>query len=232
MRRNDPTCPPGIPARQYRGRLRPPPGLGWSGAPGRAARPGHKGKAAPSEGDARTLRSPPHARGKERAGIFWTEGGEEGEKVMNNLNKSAAELRRGEGGGARSCEAQSCCGQRGGTWRVHDAAGEGDGLPPAMAAASPPPQPGHPRPPRARSRSAISATRAEPYFRRPRPDGLYVCRRGARARRPPPSYVVSRPPSPLASSPLLPPAAPPPALREETGQARGGRDPRRRGSRE
>lgn len=104
--------------------------------------------------------------------------------------------------------------------------------PPAMAVASPPPQPGRPPPPQPRRRSAISATRTEPYFRRPRPDGLYVCRRGARAQRPPPSYVVSRPPSPLASAPLLPPAAPPPALCEETGQAQGGRDPRRRGSRE
>lgn len=75
------------------------PRRGWDGAGhrGELPAPGSKGKAALSKGDARTLCIPPHARGKERAGIFWTEGGEEREKVMNNLNKSAAELRRGGG---------------------------------------------------------------------------------------------------------------------------------------
>lgn len=70
------------------------------------------------------------------------------------------------------------------------------------------------------------------YFRRPRPDGLYVCQRGAHARRRPPSYVVSRPPSPLASFPLPPQPAqrPPPALREETGP--GGGQTRRQGGRD
>lgn len=70
--------------------------------------------------------------------------------------------------------------------------GRGGGRPPAMAvaAASPPhPQPGHPRslarpparPPQARRRSAISATRAEPYFRRPSQTG-FMSAGGARVR--------------------------------------------------
>lgn len=96
---------------------------------------------------------------------------------------------------------------------------------------APPPQPGEHPPlpflphPRVRRRSAISARRSRAYFRQPRPDGLYVCQRGARARRPP-SYVVSRLPSPLASySP--PPPAPPPLQPRAAPSSRG--SVRRRG---
>lgn len=110
----------------------------------------------------------------------------------------------------------------------------GEGGPPAMAvaAASPPPQPGHPRPP---ARRGLGAARPFPP-REPNPISAgpsqtgFMSAGGARVR-----AAILRclsPALPFGELSPPPPAAPPPALREETGQAQGGRDPRRRGSRE
>lgn len=146
-------------------------------------------------------------------------------KVMNNLNKSAA-----EGGAGASCEAESCCGtEERSTW--------GARRPPAISTARAPPSTSRPLPTQerrhagtpppflllphgARRRSAISATRAEPISVSPSQTG-FMSASGARMRgRRHLTLSLACPPLWRAfPSPPQPRAAPSSssALREETG---------------